>query len=67
MDPLGRLLSISFCHITNHLKTWWFKATTLYLAFDSVDWQMGWAQLLLWVGSWSQRDPSCVCGSPRAG
>lgn len=41
MDPLGRILSVSFGHVTNHPKTWWFKTITSSVAFDSVDGKFG--------------------------
>lgn len=63
MDPLGEILSVSFCHVTNHPKTWWLKTTTIYLASDSVGWNLGWAQLLLWAFLLvSAGLPLCVCG-----
>lgn len=61
MDPLRRILSISFCRIRNRPKTWWFKTITTYLAFDSVDWQFGLGSAAPLRGSlglsWG---PSCV-------
>lgn len=41
MDPLGEILSVRFCHVTNHPKKWWFRTITIYSASDSVDWQFG--------------------------
>lgn len=67
MDPLGRIPSLSFGHITSHPQSWWFK-TTIYLAFDSVARQFGLGSASPLGGSLGLSwDPSCACGQLWAG
>lgn len=45
MGPLGEILSVSFCHVTNDPH----ETKTIDLVSDPVRWHWGWAQMLFWV------------------